>query len=94
MKICIIGAGNIGLVLASTLALHKKHEVVVYTHKKFDTSKLIFEDAESGEKHSNLDIKVETDLEKALELLNTTAIKDLKIKNITKNYVVIDLGAL
>lgn len=30
--------------------------------------------------------------EKALELLNTTAIKDLKIKNITKNYVVIDLG--
>ena len=67
MKICIIGAGNIGLVLASTLALHKKHEVVVYTHKKFDTSKLIFEDAESGEKHSNLDIKVETDLEKALD---------------------------
>lgn len=66
MKICIVGAGNIGLVLASTLALHKKHEVVVYTQKEFDTNKLVFEDAETGEKHSNLDIKVETDLEIAL----------------------------
>ena len=31
-------------------------------------------------------------LEKAFELVNTTAIKDLKIKNVTKNYVLIDLG--
>lgn len=30
--------------------------------------------------------------DKAIELLNTTTIKDLKIKNITKNYVIIDLG--
>ena len=31
-------------------------------------------------------------VEKAFELVNTTAIKDLKIKNVTKNYVLIDLG--
>ena len=31
-------------------------------------------------------------LEKAFELVNTTAIKELKIKNVTKNYVLIDLG--
>ena len=31
-------------------------------------------------------------LEKAFELVNRTAIKDLKIKNVTKNYVLIDLG--
>ena len=31
-------------------------------------------------------------LEKAFELVNTTAIKDLKIKDVTKNYVLIDLG--
>lgn len=70
MKICIVGAGNIGLVLASTLALHKEHEVVIYTHKEFDVSKLVFEDAENNEKHSNLDIKIETDMEKALTNAN------------------------
>ena len=54
MKICIVGAGNIGLVLASTIALLKKHEVVIYTHKEFDVSKLVFEDVENGKEYTNL----------------------------------------
>ena len=70
MKICIVGAGNIGLVLASTIALLKKHEVVIYTHKEFDVSKLVFEDVENGKEYTNLDIKIETDLKKALDNAN------------------------
>lgn len=66
MKICIVGAGNIGLVLASTIALLKEHEVVIYTHKEFDASKLTFEDAENDKEYDNLDISVETNMEKAL----------------------------
>lgn len=66
MKICIVGAGNIGLVLASTLALQEKHEVVVYTHKLFDVSELVFDDVENNKKYENLNFKLETDLEKAL----------------------------
>lgn len=66
MKICIVGAGNIGLVLACTLALHEKHEIVVYTHNTFDESKLIFDDVENNKKYSNLDFKVETDLKTAI----------------------------
>lgn len=66
MKICIVGAGNIGLVSACTLALHGEHDVVVYTHNEFDVSNLVFEDAENGKEYSNLDFKVETDLKKAL----------------------------
>ena len=66
MKICIVGAGNIGLVSAWTLALHGEHDVVVYTHNEFDVSNLVFEDAENGKEYSNLDFKVETDLKKAL----------------------------
>ncbi|WP_406536013.1 NAD/NADP octopine/nopaline dehydrogenase family protein [Methanobrevibacter sp.] len=66
MKICVVGAGNIGLVLASTLCLQNKYEVVIYTHNNFDVSKFIFEDAENNIKYSNLDFTVETDMEKAL----------------------------
>lgn len=66
MKICIVGAGNIGLVLASILSLHEKHEIIVYTHKIFDVSELKFEDVENNIKYENLNFKLETDLEKAL----------------------------
>ena len=68
MKICIVGAGNIGLVLASTIALLKEHEVVIYTHKEFDASKLTFEDAENDKEYDNLDISVETDMGERISL--------------------------
>ena len=66
MKICVVGAGNIGLVLASTLALKEKYEVVIYTPNYFDISKLAFKDIENNECYTNLDIKIETSLENAI----------------------------
>ena len=66
MKICVVGAGNIGLVLASTLALKEKYEVVIYTPNYFDISKLVFKDIENNECYTNLDIKIETSLENAI----------------------------
>ena len=66
MKICIVGAGNIGLVLASTLALKEEHDVVVYTHSAFDVDKLVFEDVENDCTYTNLNFTIETDMEKAI----------------------------
>lgn len=66
MKICIVGAGNIGLVLASTLALKEEHDIVIYTHSDFDVSKLVFNDVENDKQYTNLDFRLETDLEKAI----------------------------
>lgn len=66
MNICIVGAGNIGLVLASTLALKEEHDVVVYTHSTFDVDKMVFEDAENDKTYANLNFRLETDMQKAL----------------------------
>lgn len=67
MKICIVGAGNIGLALASTISLTKQHDVVIYSKRKFDISKLIFKDAERKEEFHNLNIRVESDVQEALK---------------------------
>lgn len=66
MKVCVVGAGNIGLVLASTLCLQGKYDVVVYTHNPFDSSKLVFEDAENDKKYTDLNFDVETNLKDAI----------------------------
>lgn len=67
MKICVVGAGNIGLALTSVLALQNKHDVVLYTKKEFDPSKLIFKDIERNISHENLSFAVESDIKLALE---------------------------
>ena len=67
MKICVVGAGNIGLALTSVLALQKKHDVVLYTKKEFNPSELVFKDIEAGTEYEHLEFSVETDLETALK---------------------------
>lgn len=67
MKICIVGAGNIGLALTSVLALHNKHNVVLYTKKDFEPSKLIFKDIEQNIDYEKLNFIIESDLELALK---------------------------
>lgn len=67
MKICVVGAGNIGLALTSTLAMLNKHDVVIYTKKKFNSSEFIFKDVEQGNEYTNLKFKIETDLKTALK---------------------------
>lgn len=66
MKICVVGAGNIGLALTSVLALQNKHDVVLYTKKSFNPSELVFKDIEAGTEYENLNFVTETDLETAL----------------------------
>ena len=57
MKVCIVGAGNIGLVAASVISLSGQHEVVVYTSSDFDSSSLQFEDRERDKTYTGLPIR-------------------------------------
>lgn len=66
MKVCVVGAGNIGLALVSTLALQEKYEVVLYTKKYFDNSCFKFRDMENNKDYVNLRFNVETDLKCAV----------------------------
>lgn len=61
MKVCIVGAGNIGLVAAGVISLSGQHEVTVFTNSAFDTSSFCFEDCEQTAVYSNLPIKVSGD---------------------------------
>ena len=65
MKVCIVGAGNMGLAMASVLSLKKEYDVTVYTRNPFDVAQLVFNDVERNEEHSKLNINVECDMEKA-----------------------------
>lgn len=67
MKICVVGAGNIGLALVSVLAVNNKHDIVLYTNKEVESSKLIFKDLEKNINYENLNFAVESNLELALE---------------------------
>ncbi|MCM1114047.1 MAG: NAD/NADP octopine/nopaline dehydrogenase family protein [Clostridium sp.] len=67
MKICVVGAGNIGLALTSVLSLQNKHEVVLYTKKSFDPAQLVFKDIEASTEYENLNFVTETSLETALK---------------------------
>lgn len=66
MKICIVGAGNIGLVMAGVIAHSREHEVVVFTNRKFNASELVLEDVEQGVKYADLSIRVDDNPESAL----------------------------
>lgn len=67
MKICIVGAGNMGLAMASVISMKPDYEVTVFTKHPFDASKLVFNDAENKKEYSNLNISVETNMEKAFK---------------------------
>lgn len=66
MKICIIGAGNMGLVMAGAIAVQGKHEVVIYTNKSVP-SDFCFEDCENDKTYNNLEIKCMSDLGQAVD---------------------------
>ncbi len=66
MKICIVGAGNIGLAMASELSVLREYEVCVYTKRKFDISQFVFCDIENDKKYSDLTFKIEENLELAI----------------------------
>ncbi|ETJ99045.1 NAD/NADP octopine/nopaline dehydrogenase, alpha-helical domain protein [Eubacterium nodatum ATCC 33099] len=66
MKVCIVGAGNMGLVMAGAIATQNEHDVVVYTNKALSKN-FRFEDVENRTIYKNLKIKSEKNLEKALE---------------------------
>jgi len=65
MKVCIVGAGNMGLAIASVLSLKEEYDVTVYTKNPFDVTQLVFDDVEKKKKYSHLDINVECNMEKA-----------------------------
>ncbi len=56
MKVCIVGAGNIGLVFASVVSLSGEHEVVVFTKREIDFSKFEFCDTENSKAVTGLNI--------------------------------------
>ena len=49
MKVCIVGAGNIGLAMAGVMSRAQDVEVVVYSHSALDLANLVFDDKETGE---------------------------------------------
>ena len=67
MKVCIVGAGNMGLAMASVLAMDEKYEPVLYTGKQIDTKALILDDVENGVKYQDFEFGVEGDIAKALD---------------------------
>lgn len=67
MKITIVGAGNIGLAMLSTIALLGQHEVTLYTEKEASRfSPLVLDDVENGVKKSVTGFKVSASKEEAL----------------------------
>ena len=67
MKVCVVGAGNMGLAMASVLAMDEKYEPVLYTGKQIDTEALILDDVENGVKYQDFAFDVEGDIAKALD---------------------------
>ena len=67
MKICIVGAGNMGLAMASSISMKSEFEVTVFTKHVFDASSLVFRDVENDKEYSDLKIKVESDMKAAFE---------------------------
>ena len=67
MKVCIVGAGNIGLAMASDISLSHKAEVVVYSHSEIDMANLVFEDKETGLIANGVPATSTCDLEYALD---------------------------
>ncbi len=65
MKICIVGAGNIGLVFASVAALNAEQEVVVFTKREIDFSNFTFCDAETSETITGLNVMCCADPDRA-----------------------------
>ena len=58
MKVCIVGAGNMGLVMAGAIATQNEHDVVVYTNKALSKD-FRFEDVENRTIYKDLKIKSE-----------------------------------
>lgn len=65
MKVCIVGAGNIGLAMAGVMA-SRGNEVVVYTKKELDPEGLELHDVENGRVYSSLGVTYESRMEIAL----------------------------
>lgn len=57
MKICVVGAGNIGLVLASVVSARKKADVVIFSNTPFDAESIILDDREANSRYQGLGIK-------------------------------------
>lgn len=67
MKVCVVGAGNIGLVCAGVMASRQSaDEVVVLSSGSFDAEKLVLEDHEKGTRSGNLGVRVSCDHKMAL----------------------------
>lgn len=65
IKVCIVGAGNIGLCMAGEMAL-SGNDVTVYTNSPFDPSQFELIDEERNIKSNGLDVRCESNLEIAL----------------------------
>lgn len=56
-----------GLAMAAVISMKQHYEVTVYTKHPFNASELVFNDAEKEKQYSNLNITVESEMEKAFE---------------------------
>ncbi len=66
MKVCVVGAGNIGLALACDLSFSEELNVCLYTQSNVDFSNLIFRDLERNLECTNIKVQLENNLQKAL----------------------------
>ena len=66
LKVCIVGAGNIGLVSLGVISSTDRYDVVLYTNHAVDPETFALFDAERNESHGTLRFTVESDARSAL----------------------------
>ena len=60
-KVCIVGAGNIGMVSLGVIGLTGKYDVVLFTNRDLKPEEYMLRDVENGTEHQGIQFSVESD---------------------------------